>query len=132
MTWLRRLLGGLCIPAAAVPTTLLYSFAEDGELWHPELFVTMLVAAGVSFATFVACRRLTRDVQRHFLLGAAASYAVLFCLLLIGSAVSGCLAEMVMWLLVIVIFGIPFFSPMIGLAWLGCFLIFDRRETPAA
>ncbi len=123
-----RILGVLCVIAGTIPPYLMYAKSEDGNLRNPALFATILVAASISLAVFGVCRLLFTTALKRLFIGAIASYVALLLFLLVAARITGDLAETTMWMPIILLFGIPFMAPLVGMSWLGSILIFGKRN----
>ena len=135
MKWMKRILGLLCVLAGTLPSHVMYARSEDGNLWNLQLFVMMLAAAITSFVAFAVCRLLVDGTVKRLVVGAIASYAAILALLLVAAGVTGDVAETLMWMPVIILFGIPFLAPLVGMSALGSVLMFgneERKPEPAS
>ena len=111
-----------------VPPHVMYAKSEDGNIWNVSLFAMMLAAAIASFVTFVACRIMLTTKGKRLFIGVIASYLVMLILLLVASGVTGDIAETMMWMPVILLFGIPYMAPLVGMSWLGSVLVFGNEK----
>jgi hypothetical protein len=128
MNWMRRTLGLLCVIAGTLPSHVLYATSKDGDLWNLQLFTTVLVAAITSFVVFAGCRLLPGGTANRLVVGAIASYAAILALLLVWVGVSGEMDETLMWMPVILLVGIPYLAPLVGMSALGSILVFGDRD----
>jgi hypothetical protein len=123
----RITLGFLCIIAAAIPSYLLYAKHEDGNLRNPGLFLAMFIASVTSFAVFSITKKLP-SFTSQLIAGIMGSYLVFFGLVFAIAIITGATAETIMWSPIIVLFGIPFMAPLVGLSWLSSTLIFGIKR----
>lgn len=103
---------------------------EDGNLRNTELFLMMLCASVAAFLTVTGARFIF-TVRRTQLIGGSAAAYCLFVLLVLENALThgvSAFAETVMWLPIMVMFGIPFMAPTVTLAWCGSFLAIRINE----
>ena len=124
---IRKAMGLVCVIAAAVPPYVLYAKSEDGNMRNPGLFLAMLAAAVTSFVVASVTKRLP-SFRAQLIAGIGGSYLALLGLLFFVAAIQGKVAETLMWTPVILLFGLPFMAPLVGLAWLGSTLIFGLRK----
>jgi hypothetical protein len=123
----RITLGFLCIIAAAIPSHLLYATHEDGNLRNPGLFLAMFIASVTSFAVFSLTKKLP-SFTSQLIAGILGSYLAFLGLVFLIAAITGDTAETIMWTPIIVLFGIPFMAPLVGLSWLSSVLIFGIKK----
>ena len=123
----KRIIGVLCIIFAALPPHMMYAMSEDGNLWNIHLFSMMLIASVLSFAVFIASRFLFVSKSKWIIAGIFFSYSSILALLITVSAITGDLSETIMWMPVILMFGIPYMAPLVGIALLGNMLIFEDK-----
>lgn len=117
---LKRLsIGAGAFVAGLVGTHVLYAINEDGDLANVALFKDLLFAATIATLIFCACRFLVTEGRAKFL-GTALSYLTWASFLLLRD--HG--AETLMWLPVIVMFGVLFTAPILVGSWYAsrCFL----------
>ena len=125
------MLGLLCVLGGTLPSYVIYAKSKDGNLWNPGLFEMMVVAAITSFLIFAVCRHLLSTAKKRLIAGVIGSYAAFLVVLTVGAGLHGQLAETLMWMPVILLFGIPFMAPLVGMSWLGTRLMFGpMREEP--
>ena len=127
MKIVRITLGFLCIIAAAIPPYLHYVRHKDGNLRNPGLFLAMLIASVTCFAVFSLTKKLP-SFMPQLIAGIIGSYIALIGLVFFRAAIIGEIAETIMWSPIIVLFGIPFMAPLVGLSWLGSTLIFGMKK----
>jgi len=123
----RITLGLLCVIVAALPPYLLYATHEDGNLRNPRLYLAMLIASVTSFAVFSFAKKLP-SFKIQIIAGIGGSYFAFFVLVLLVAAIMGEIAEFIMWSVIIVLFGIPFMAPLVGLSWLSSTLVFGMKK----
>jgi hypothetical protein len=129
----RIILGSICVVAGTLSSQWMYAASSgSGEFLDPNLSKMMAVAAGVVFLVFAASRWLFQSLAAHLILGCLGSYGSLLALVLVVSAGQGGLEETRMWMPVILIIGIPYMAPLVGMTWLGTVLIFPKRKLPEA
>lgn len=128
MKSIKVIAGILCVPLAALPPHVMYAMSEDGNLWDIVLFSMMLLAAVVSFVCFAVSRYLFSTKGKRVIAGIFASYTAMLVLLVVSAVITSDLSETMMWMPVILIFGIPFMAPLIGISFLGSTLIFGNKE----
>jgi hypothetical protein len=131
MKWMKIIIGLLCVIVGTLPTHVMYAMSEDRNLCNPSLFAMMLLAAVISFTTFAACRILFSAKGKRLLIGVIASYAAMFILLVVATGITGDIAETMMWMPIILLFGIPYMTPLIGMSWLGSVLVFGNGKENA-
>ena len=117
MKMTRIALGILCIIAAAVPPYFLYAKSEDGNTSNPALFFAMLIAALTSFAVFSITKKIP-SFRAQLIAGFGGSYLALLGLVFLAAAIHGETADTFMWTPIILLFGIPYMAPLVGLSWL--------------
>ena len=120
-------MGLLCIILATVPPYLLYTRHEDGNLRTHGLFRAMLIASVTCFAVFSLTKKLP-SFMSQLIAGIIGSYIALIGLVFFRAAIIGEIAETIMWSPIIVLFGIPFMAPLVGLSWLSSTLIFGMKK----
>ena len=106
----------------------MYAKSEDGNIWNFSLFAMMLAAAIASFVAFVACRIMFGTKGKRLFIGVIASYLVMLILLVAASSVTGDIAETIMWMPIIFLFGIPYMAPLVGMSWLGSVLVIGNEK----
>jgi hypothetical protein len=127
MKIVRITFGFLCIIAAAIPPYLHYARHKDGNLRNPGLFLAMLIASVTCFAVFSLTKKLP-SFMSQLIAGIIGSYIALIGLVFFRAAIIGEIAETIMWSPIIVLFGIPFMAPLVGLSWLSSTLIFGIKK----
>lgn len=129
MKLIKRIVGLICVLAGTLPPHVMYARSEDGNLWNLQLFAMMLAAATISFGTFAVCRLFLDGTVKRLAVGAIASYAAILMFLLVASRITGDLAETMMWMPVILLFGIPFMAPLVAMSGVGSVLVFGDGKT---
>lgn len=94
---------------------LLYSSGE-GRLLPVYLYLILLTAAASSCAIFVILFRSRIAFRSAVMLGVPLSYAIFVAAVLSTAGFSGNLPETLMWLPVMVLFGVPVMLPLVLLA----------------
>jgi hypothetical protein len=120
--------GLICIPLAAIPPHVMYAMSEDGNLWNNTLFSMMLLAAIASFVSFSASRYIFDSSKKRIVVGIIISYGAMLVLLIFFSYLKGDLPETIMWMPIIIIFGVLYMSPLLGLSFLASILIFGNNK----
>jgi hypothetical protein len=115
--------------AGVAVTHFLYAMNEDGNLLNQRLFVFVLIAALISTFLFVVCRRVLSRSIHAALFGTALSYVAWLAILMTEPST-------LMWLPVIVLFGIPFTLPVLLGSWCAsakvCSLLRPAQQAVAA
>jgi len=113
----------------SIPPYVLYAEGKDGNLLNASLMLAMLFAASVSFLVFALCRYIfPTSLLLQQVIGWSGSYVSFLLLAILVSAMQGNLPETIMWLPIIVLFGIPFMAPLIGMSWLATHLMFGPKR----
>jgi hypothetical protein len=124
---LPRALLALAILAAGVPpSVLLYAANEDGSLWNWGLWRQLSMAALVAASSFLITRGAWPDELRSVVVGVLLTYGLWLGFLMAVDPSS------LMWLAVIVIFGIPFTAPIMVGAWFASGLLLPLFESEQA
>lgn len=126
MKWIKRILGLICVLAGTLPPYVMYARSEDGNLWNPSLFFMMITAAITSFGAFAVCRFVLDGTVKRLVAGTIVSYAAILIILLAAAGVTGDLAETMMWMPIILLFGIPFMAPLVTMSGLGSVLVLNN------
>lgn len=126
MSWMKKILGLLCILIGTLPPHVWYARSGSGNLWDLKLYLAILVAAITSFLSFAICRLLLRIPLVRFVAGAIGSYFAMWILIFIISCFTGDSAELKMWWPIFMIFGIPYMAPLVVMSGLGSMLILSR------
>ena len=126
----RRLLAAASTLVGAAASYFLYaSMKGAGEgPWDARLLAVMSVATCVAFAAFSIFRFAFRHLAVQLTLGALASYLVFFSAPLVSDLCTGNPGEALMWMPVIVLFGIPCMAPLVAMAGLGAILFWPRSS----
>ncbi|HOU60098.1 MAG TPA: hypothetical protein PLS59_11715 [Kiritimatiellia bacterium] len=132
MKWTKRILGLICVLAGTLLPHAMYAMSEDGNLWNLQLFVMMLIAAITSFTAFAACRFFLDGTIKRFIIGAIASYAAILILLLAAAGITGEFSEVIMWIPVILLFGVPFMAPLVIMSGVGSLLVMGNGKPEPA
>ena len=119
------------MPAAALPPHYMYAMSEDGNIYNKKLLVMMLIAAVISFIAFSTTRYIFKSNIKRIIAGIIASYAAMLLILVVASSIAGEIAETLMWMPIILMFGAVYMAPLIGISLLGSVLVFGyEKETP--
>jgi len=116
----------LCIVVAAVPGQIMYAIAAKKNLLDPSFFLGMMVASSASYVVFSAAKLIPSHTAQ-LLTGIGGSYFALIGLVFLV-VFKGDIAEFMLWLPVVIVFGIPFMAPLIGLSWLGSTLVLGAKK----
>ena len=119
----------LCIVVAAVPGQIMYAIAAKKNLLDPSFFLGMMIASSASFVVFSAAK-LIPSPTAQLLTGIGGSYLAFIGLVFLA-VFKGEIAEFTLWLPGVIVFGIPFMAPLVGLSWLGSTLVFGVKKRRA-
>ena len=125
----KRVLGVLSLLISPVVPYAFYSHVGKARS-EVDLFLNVVGAVAIVFLAFALARRLWRQTAWRILFGGMLSYAGLAILAAIGGAVHGQLAETLMWMPVILLFGIPVMTPLVILVGFATFMILVNATVP--
>ena len=95
------------------------------------LFVITVIAGGIAFLVFVFSRKLFKSLAKQIIFGTIGCYISFFMLILIFAVLTGNFQEAINWYIpIMLIVGIPYTAPLVGVVCLGTFLIFGKRNQP--
>ena len=113
----RALLALAILAAGVLPSVVLYASNEDGSLWNWGLWRQLSMAALAAASSFLITRSAWPDELRSVVVGVLLSYGLWLGFLMAVDPSS------LMWLVVIVVFGIPFTAPIMVGAWFASGLL---------
>ena len=121
--------GLLGIAVAAVAGQLMCSTLRRGRgiLLSPEVFCVMVAFSCASSAAFTVARRIPSPTAR-ILAGIAGSYLAILAIVFVFAAIKDEIAESLLWLPAMLVFGTPLMAPLVGLSWLGSTLVARAKE----
>ena len=79
----------------------------------------MLIAAVISFIAFSTTRYIFKSNIKRIIAGIIASYVAMLLILVVVSSIAGEIAETLMWMPIILMFGAVYMAPLIGISLLG-------------
>ncbi len=109
-------------------TYALYSMSETGDLTNYSVLIPLAVAAFSSALISVYFHKKVSENSNRFLYSLICSYLAYICLLVVVSIITGDFAEVIMWSLVIIMFGVPFMMPLTCMSWLAVYLFFKKSR----
>ncbi len=122
---MKKVLGLLCIPAGAFGSFAMYVTSKDGNFRNPIFFGILLFLAIISFSIFSFCQRF-RSKGLGTQIGVVGSYVAFIVFLLLSSLFEKNNGELLTWMPVIVILGVFYMAPVVGLSYLGSSLFFKK------
>lgn len=114
---MRYVLALLSFVSGIVATYGLYRQSSTRGFESLSSVAPFAVAGAVAFVVSLASRSLVDGIIKHFIISVTLSYASYFVLLLVHATIVGAFAQVLMWILVIVLFAIPFMFPLTFGAW---------------
>ena len=125
----KTVLGLVCVVAGIILPYLMYAESGNGNIINPVLFIMMVIAGGISFLIFAICRWSFSSLLTQVLIGTTGCYTSFILLIVIVSAIRDELPETVMWMPIMLLFGIPYMAPLVGMTCLGSCLIIENKST---
>jgi len=112
----------LGIVVAAVAGQIMCAPLKRGLLLSPKVFSFMLVFSCTSFAIFCVTKNMPSPLPQ-LAAGIGSSYLAFLGIVFIFAAIKDEVAEAILWLPAMLLFGIPLMAPLVGLSWLGSTLV---------
>ncbi len=94
---------------------------------NPGLFIAMLAASVTSFTVFSVSKHMP-SYRTQLIIGVLGSYFAFLGLVFLVAMLQGEIAETYMWTPIILLCGIPFMAPLVGLSWVSSTIVFGFRR----
>ncbi len=108
-----------------------YAISMNDDLNKLGLFVMTAIAGGLVFLVFVFSLKLFKSLAKQIIFGTIGCYVSFFMLIFIIAVLTGDFQETIKWYIpIMLIVGIPYTTPLVGVVCLGTFLIFGKRSQP--
>ena len=107
-------------------TYALYSINETGDLKSFGALIPILIASMSSLLISTYFHKKFRNNTKRFLFSILFSYLSYIFLMIVASAILGELSELLMWSVIIIMFGIPFMFPLTSMSWFAVFVFFGN------
>jgi hypothetical protein len=107
-----------CVVVAAAAGQIMCALLGRGVLLNPEVFFLMLVFSCASFGIFCGARKIASPPIRAAA-GIGGSYLAFLAVIFVFAVLRDEVAEAVLRLPAMLVYGIPLMAPLVGMAWLG-------------
>ncbi len=125
---LRILIGVMCSVIGTVPAYVFYSVTNPSSNDQSTLIIGMLVADLICLSMFIASRYMFKNIFAQAVSAMMGTYTLLTLAVIIRSVAQDELAETLMWLPIIMLFGFPAMFPLVVMTWIGTTIMFGKKK----